>query len=251
MKRFRIIIIALCTALLLLSASCGNGGNADRETYVTAYKGASDKLTAAVTANADNGLKLLSERNDFLSSYEETNDKSEIKSANAFIYFLYLLYKNTDFPVSDSPTTFDCDYIVDGKVVQDNSVTMLSRVDKKNGKIIGDVIGESVWEFHTDHDEFYLHIEISFNFDNRTIGDFTSDMLNVKNGKLTSYNKTAFLYKNGKTYILKDNDEINGLYIKYISENYFDSFTAKLNGSVKLNKNFSDEYTESMNKFVM
>jgi len=254
MKKGHLVILVSCILILLSSTSCINATNTtnDRNTFTVAYKKASDCLKSTVSLAAFTDTTTFSSRIDFDNYYSENSDKAMVNSTNAFVYFIYLIYKNSDFPVTNVPVTFDCDYIVDGKIFQDNTVTMLSVADKENGKIIGDVAGVCRTVNQTSEtDEFYLHIEIDFDFKRLTVGNFTIDMLGIIDGKLISKNKSACIYKNDRVYMLNGPETIDEDYVEFVDTNYYAPYLKQMENKIVVEKNFSDEYTESMNRFVV
>ena len=119
-----------------------------------------------------------------------------LKGMRAFVYFLYLLYKNR-VPITIDPINFDCDYVVNKTVVQDNNITLLSAIDLPNQKVICNIIGTST-EANAlrDTDRFYLHAEIDIDFNSLSIGDFSLDMIGIIENGLSFENGISCIYKN-------------------------------------------------------
>ena len=256
MKRTRAISIFLCIVLVFLCISCKGNISSDetyRNQYVTAYKGTSDALGR--TGNSVYSVNA-TVREDFRDCYKLSTDSDMVKSMGAFVYFLYLLYKN-GVPITQLPIGIDCDYVVDGKVVQDNYVTLLSEVDIGNGKIIGNIIGEEKSESFKDTGEsvfyiekFYIYVEIDFDFTTLSVSSFIIDMMRIVDGKLSfDFGGLSCIYENGRIYTaMQENfaDKLNG-YVDFISDNYYYRFSVLAKNSVKADRDYSPEYTESMN----
>lgn len=267
MIKVRIISIYLCVVSLFLFVSCGSNIKSDetyREQYVAAYRGASialdisnntqQSVTMLIDAvSADNFyIAFQSAQDDFENCYKPA-DESPLKSTRGFVYFLYLLYKN-NVPITQAPITLDCDYIMNNQTIQDNSITLLSEIDLINNRIVGNVIGVSAESgANRDTDEFYIHIEIDFDFNSHTIGGFTLDMIGIAGDNLSFENGVSCLYKNGKVYTAYKSDLGNKLdeYVEFVEETYYKPYKGLTAKAVKINKNYSKEYTESMNRFVM
>ncbi len=263
----KIISMCLFVVLLFLFVSCGENVKSDetyRVQYIAAYQGASIALDVSSSpsqniamsaktniANISDHVITMSAKDDFENCYKSANENM-LKGTRGFVYFLYLLYKNK-VPITQTPITLDCDYIVNRTVVQDNYITLLSEIDFINNKIIGNIIGVSTEsDAIRDTDEFYIHIEIDFDFDSFTVGDFTLDMIGIVGNKLSFENGISCVYKNGKVYSAGKSDFGNKLneYVDFIEETYYKPYKTLTDNAVKLNKNYSKEYTESMNKFV-
>ena len=267
MKKVRIISICLCIVSLLVFASCGNNIKSDetyRSQYIAAYRGASLALDVSNSPNKlknmmkrvgfndnSNRAVAMSAKNDFEDCYT-TADDNMLKGTRAFVYFLYLLYNN-NVPITQRPIELDCDYIINKTVVQDNNITLLSDIDLINNRIIGNIIGVSAEpDAIRDTDEFYLHIEIDFDFENFTVGDFTLDMIGVIGNDLSFENGVSCICKNGEIYSAGQSDFGSQLdrYVEFIREAYYNPYKSLTENSIKTNKNYSKEYTEAMNKFV-
>ena len=142
---------------------------------------------------------------------------------------------------------------MNNQTIQDNSITLLSEIDLINNRIVGNLIGVSMESgAERDTDEFYIHIEIDFDFNSLTIGDFTLDMIGIVGDNLSFENGVSCLYKNGKVYTANKSDFGNKLdeYVEFVEETYYKPYKVLTAKAVKLNKNYSKEYTESMNRFV-
>ena len=266
MKKVRIISICLCVVSLFLFVSCGDNIKSDetyRKQYVAAYQGASialdrsNNIQQSVTMHIDADMAdnfyiaFRSTQDDFENCYKPANENM-LKGTRGFVYFLYLLYKN-NVPITQNPITLDCDYILNNQTIQDNSITLLSEIDLINNKIVGNVIGVSAESgANRDTDEFYIHIEINFDFNTLTIGDFTLDMIGIVGDNLSFENGVSCLYKNGKVYTANKSDFGDKLdeYVEFVEETYYKPYKVLTAKAVKLNKNYSKEYTESMNRFV-
>lgn len=77
-------------------------------------------------------------------------------------------------------------------------------------------------------------------------------MIGIAGDNLSFENGVSCLYKNGKVYTPNKSDLGNKLdeYVEFVEETYYKPYKGLTAKVVKLNKNYSKEYTESMNRFI-
>lgn len=262
MKLKKLLVLVFCLFPLFLFASCGSfvGSNEFyRKQYITAYKSVSDaigevqKNPVSVRKNVKTydasafSVKNYQE-NKYRDCYKLTNNNI-INGVRAFAYFFYLLYKN-NLPITQVPVTIDCDYKLLLETIQDNTVTIFSTVDLKAGKIMCDVIGISAEKNALrDTDEFYLHLDIDFDFGSRKIGGFSIEMVGIVGEELSLNNGFSCFYEDGKMYLADSwsfGDRAND-YISELKSQYYLPYLELSKKAVRAKRDYSPEYIKAMN----
>ena len=254
MKKINKILVCLLLLFSLLLVSCDGlfaDEDADRSRYIAAYRGASDALESSGETACLFGSSTLSVSDDYADLYKRT-DGSMVRSTCAFLYFLYLLYKS-NIPILQKPVSFTCDYVVNGEVLQYNDIIMTSKVDLVRKKVVGDILGScSDTRVARETDFFYLHIEIDFDFDTLTVGDFTLDTVDIVGDQLSLDHGCSCLYRDGRVYIAQAWDLGDRLdeYLDRIESEYYRPYKQLTERAVRLDRNYSEQYTQAMERFV-
>ena len=249
--KLRTLFIASIGALALLGCSPSQtnpGEPSDRQHYSDAYKKVSEAMASSqVEASKKN------KRPDSFSSYDSyfspADPGTNVLGTQALVYFLHLVYDNIAFPITDKPVTFDCDWIEDGKTLQENSISMVSSMDKEKGSIICDVYGDSHFA-GTSESLFYINVDIDYDFVTSTVKAFRLDMVGIKEGLIDRSVYTLISkYEDGqyKMAFIKDSmkDGRDG-YLDLLEETYWKPYAEKLNNAITVDAEFSKEYSESM-----
>ena len=122
----RILGVLAITGVIAL-ASCNNGlkvDSTDRKAYVEVLNKCSEKLQEKSETNLQSSVSM-----DYF-ELEGTSNNNYYEATGAYVYFLNLLYQNENYKVTEDAVKIDCDYVKDSTVIQDNTMSVLGKLDK-------------------------------------------------------------------------------------------------------------------------
>lgn len=241
MKR---IILVVITAFLFVLTGCNKKENENGST--NKYAVALEKVNNVLKTNEGDKKTSLQDVNN---SYVEITDDNSVKSARAMVYYLELLYKNDKFPNTDKPVSFKGDYIKDGKVLQENDMTMLAKTNDKN-LISFDAYGTSSNSTQdsnsTQEEYFYLKLDVVFNFETDDLVSFHLYIASLDSNNELADVWISHRYDGVKLYEFRtENPSIKSELVNYLNDNYWGEFKSQLPNAITAEGNFAAEYTKA------
>ena len=218
------MILVVITAFLFVLTGCDkkeNNGSTNK------YAVALEKVNNVLKTNEGDKKTSLQDVNN---SYFEIVDDNSVKSARAMVYYLELLYKNEKFPSTDKPVSFKGDYIKDGKVLQENDMTMLAKTNDKN-LISFDAYGTS--SNSTQEEYFYLKLDIVFNFETDDLASFHLYIASLDSNNELEDIWMSHRYDGVKLYEFRTEDpSIKSELVDYLNDNYWGEFKSQLPNAI-------------------
>ena len=160
------------------------------------------------------------------------------------VYYLELLYKNDKFPNTDKPVSFKGDYIKDGKVLQENNMTMLAKTNDKN-LISFDACGTSNMS-NQEETNNYIKLDIVFNFETDELVSFHLYIASLDSNNELEDIWMSHRYDGVKLYEFKAEDpSIKSELVDYLNDNYWSEYKPQLSTAISAEGNFTYEYTKA------
>ncbi len=232
------IILVVITAFLFVLAGCDkqeNNGSTNK------YAVALEKVNNVLKNNEGNKKTSLQDVNN---SYVEIVDDNSVKAARAMVYYLELLYKNDKFPNTDKPVSFKGDYIKDGKVLQENNMTMLAKTNDKN-LISFDACGTSNMP-NQEETNNYIKLDIVFNFETDELVSFHLYIASLDSNNELEDIWMSHRYDGVKLYEFRTEDSsIKSELVDYLNDNYWSEYKPQLSTAISAEGNFTYEYTKA------
>ena len=217
----RILGVLAITGVIAL-ASCNNEqkvDSTDRKAYVEVLNKCSEKLQEKSETNLQSSVSM-----DYF-ELEGTSNNNYYEATGAYVYFLNLLYQNENYKVTEDAVKIDCDYVKDSNVIQDNTMSILGKLDKEKGIVNFELYGTSVMASGngTSTDSFfYLVLDIQYDFSESVLKDFDLYFTEVnKDAELDSNTISAFRYFEGKKYTGITTEENRKVFLDFINDNYW------------------------------
>ncbi len=242
------LLIALSFMVFLL-CSCSNTLTGDRGIYVDALSQVNDAL------KVESGVQLTSYTITDEDLVEE-NDTHNILGTKTFVYFMELLYKNSNYPVDENTHYFTAHYKEGNDVIQYNEMYFKAKMDKENNKIAAEIYGKSFFTAYSTNSLFYINLEIDYDFSNNSLFAFDIYLPEVydrgvegvhSDNELEENPNIHQIYKNNKLYnVSTSNQERIASITRYYNDNYWMSFRQNLDSLQSLG-DFSSEYTKATN----
>ena len=264
-KKLLSLFALLC---LILPACIGLVGcessNADAKILATAceqvvqtiYSTSSTESTAVATSSTLAEEQFVGDSTSGL-LFEETEDPSSLSSTSAMVYFMSKVYANDAVTTLAKPINFDANYEVNGETLQTNDITLYGKLDKANGKITSQLIGNGNDRTSGRSYNIFVFADINYDFEKEEVTGFEVYVGNGENGEIqycAKYDGTKIMWTYkllNSEYTLTDEEESEKVTLNTYTTTTFNSFkelcgTNNANVNV-LKKDFSTEYTESMN----
>lgn len=235
----KIIGITLAMGALLL-ASCG-GNDSKRDTYVEVLNQCNKKLQECSDTKLASSISM----DNF--SLRKT-DSGDITSTRTFVQYMSLLYKNPNFKITEDAVSVDSDYVKNGKVLQDNEITILGKMEEESGLVNFELYGTCA-NMYSEPCWFYFMFEIHFDFTKGILNDFDMYLYDVENGDLDKNNPYVNRYMDGNLYYGLTDEEHSMVFYDYVNTNYWGKHKEGLKNAEKIG-DFSYEYTKATNDIL-
>ncbi len=234
------MILVILTAFLFVLAGCDKKENENGST--NKYAVALEKVNNVLKNNEGNKKTSLQDVNN---SYVEIVDDNSVKAARAMVYYLELLYKNDKFPSTDKPVSFKGDYIKDGKVLQENNMTMLAKTNNTN-LISFDACGTSNMPNQEESSNNYIKLDIVFNFETDELVSFHLYIASLDSNNELEDIWMSHRYDGVKLYEFRTEDpSIKSELVDYLNDNYWSEYKPQLPNAITAEGNFAAEYTKA------
>ena len=170
----------------------------------------------------------------------DESDYSHVYEAALYVELLSALIGNSDFEVTSSPVSFTFSYLPLGYQC---NVTLMYDFDEENNKV---TMYWDVFEFDTDsqsESKIFLYLSVNYDFDSRKVRAFEVYSLHDYTDKCKP---VGWRYEDNKLLVLDSNADVSSFKEKtYSLIEELNSYSQQL---VKLDADFTDEYTKMMNK---
>lgn len=241
MKKKLFGILTLSSVLAL--ASCGTQSNektgentADRGTFITVCEKVLDTLVDKETNLASFDIKE--------EDYDVLDDDKELTLVKTLVYFVELLYKNDNYPVTVKPVYSKANYVRDGKNIQYNEQAIKSSFDKEHSKVEIEFLGSSSRSEDNFDSKAYFCLFVDYDFEKNNVNEYSFFLAGVEEANRTKLRLSIYeLYDGENIYSLKYDSSKK----EEITNNYYDSFKVLSNESLDLESSgdFSLEYTKA------
>ena len=241
----KILGIAVTMGVALLAGCSQNTGDEHenvvkkRNTYVQVLSNCEEKLERKSETKLSSSVSL--------DNFYLVNDtyRNDYDVTRAFVHFIKLLYENKNFKISDDAVCVDCDYIKNGKTLQDNKMALLGKMDTDKGLVNYELYGTSNTKDHYSSEQ-YMILEANYDFKENALTDFDIYMYTIENGDINKNSTSVIRYTSGNLYYGINDEVHNEVFYQYANTNYWSKHKDNLVNAEKIG-DFSKEYVDTTN----